>query len=594
MNAPAILVLLTQAVAVAWFCLLGSWAGALARRRVGAVAAVRVALWLGLAVATLTILLVHLVWPLRGGAALVVGGAITVAALGAWLLVRLRRAPVTADGPAFVRAWWVAVPVVALALLAFVVAHLAFGPVTNYDTGLYHLNAIQYAQDYPTIHGLANLHTRLGTNVSAFDVAAFLANTPWGDDAFRLVVGLFLLVVSVDVALRVVDGRTGAWRRPGTYLLLVALAVAVPGAMAAADYRVTSPSPDTVALALTLAAGAYLLDALVTREAAWAGVSITVAALAASVRTQLWVMFGATVVVLLVAWLLDRRRQTWSGSRSVVVTGGVLAGLMLVVMMVRDTLLSGWLLFPATYLPMPVSWRVPQEAATSTRDWILSWARDASASPDQTLTSWYWFGSWLRQSVTEWSVAATVGLLGLALLVWLAARGRRSTSTDSGWRVLLLALAPAVLTVLVWFWTAPDPRFAWGAILLVGAIPAALALTRLADDADASGPVPTLAGGLLALAVVPLAVGGLITITGAPGDSYGFRTYSFGPLPVVASVASLPVPQTTSFALADGHAVLNPVDTDQCWATFPACTPYQDQTLRFLGDTVADGFATGS
>ena len=85
MNAPSLAVLLTWALALGWFCLLGAWAGALARPATGVVGAVRVSLWLGFGLATAFVLAVGLVQPLRSTAAVVAAAVLTVLAAAAWL-----------------------------------------------------------------------------------------------------------------------------------------------------------------------------------------------------------------------------------------------------------------------------------------------------------------------------------------------------------------------------------------------------------------------------------------------------------------------------------------------------------------------------
>ena len=609
MNAPSLAVLLTWALALVWFCVVGAWAGALARPAVGVLGAVRVSLWLGFGVVTAFVLAAGLVWPLRGSATVVAAVVLTVVAVAVRVLVRLRRGPVTGGGPALTRSWWAVVPVVALAVVAVIAAHSVFGPVTNYDTGLYHLNAIIYAQDFPTIHGLANLHTRLGTNVSAFNLAAFGSNSFWGDDAFRLVAGLFVMTGFADVCLRVLDGRGRSWRRPGTYVLVLALAAAIPLLLQDPGYRIASPSPDTMAMVVTVVAGAYLVDALVTRERAWTAVAIVVAALAASTRTQLWVVFAVTVVVLVVGWALGRRKDTPAdlGSRVLVAAGSALAVLTGVLMAVRDVVLSGWLLFPATYLPMPVDWRVPKAAADSTRDWILSWARDTSAGPERTLTSWYWLSSWFTRTLEDAWVRAGLALLVVAVVAWAVAAvaGRRVAARSDdvaaagvgGWPVLVLALLPTLAGLGAWFFTAPDPRFAWGSLLLLGAVPAGLAFVRLRDlwpgfGDDRPGPAGVIATGLLALVAVPYGVvqaraAGDLT-AGTPTE---IRTYDAGPVTVVASVVPLARPPIEEFALPDGRSVGLTQGGDQCWAFVP-CMPYPNDALRFRGSDLADGFTT--
>jgi hypothetical protein len=615
-NAPSLVVLVSWAVALGWFCLVGAWAGSLARPTVGVLGAIRVSMWLGFALVTAFVLAAGLVWPLRSTAVTVTALVLTVAAIGAWVLVRRRRGSVPPSGPILTGSWWVIVPLLALLVVAYIAAHAVFGPVTNYDTGLYHLNAIQYAQDYPTIHGLANLHTRLGTNVSAFNLAAFGSNTPWGDDAFRLVAGIFVTALLADLSLRMIDGRAGTWRRPGTYVLVLVLIAAVPGLLHAPGYRIASPSPDTTAMVATVVAGAYLVDALVTRQRAWAAVALTTAALAASIRTQLWVAFAATVAVLVLAWLLGRRRsaEAPAGSRALLVAAAVVSVVLGLLMAVRDLILSGWLLFPVTYFPMPVDWRVPTAATQSTRDWIMSWARDTTAGPEKTLTSWYWVGSWVGRTIADWWVAAGLGLLVVAVVAWVVAvvLGRRAPHADpaagpepsaeptdglGGWPVLVLALVPTVAGLASWFLTAPDPRFAWGSLLLVGAIPAGLALARLQalrEDGSRPGAVGILVTAVLALVAVPYGVSqarAAVDVESPPGTVTDVRTYAFGPLTVWASVTPLPRPPIDPYTLSDGNQVGLTQGGDQCWAFVP-CMPYANDALVFRGGSLADGFTT--
>jgi len=199
-------------------------------------------------------------------------------------------------------------------------------------------------------------------------------------------------------------------------------------------------------------------------------------------------------------------------------------------------------------------------------------------------------------------VRGALGLAALALVGLLAVR--RGSSAESpaprgprwSW---LLAVAPAAGTLLVWFWTAPDPRFAWGAIVLAGAVPAAFALIRIADRIPDPPAVRTsvplvLVAGFMSAAVLPPAIAGIAQVQGFVAEGYEYRTYEFGPVSVVASVNPVPVPAVEEFVLPTGDVVLLTVGGDQCWATFPLCRPYADPNLRFRGPSVADGFTSAA
>lgn len=596
---PSLAVVLTWAVLVGWALLLGAPAGQWLRPRLSWPAAARVALWTGFAILVLLTLISNFFIPLASTGLVVVALAVSAITVAMWLLVRLR----SRGGAvvAWVRpGWWVLVPIIVLAALGLLFAHLSFGPLTNYDSGLYHLNSIQFAAEYRTIPGLANMSDRYGTNVSAFNLAAAMSNSPWGIEVFRMLIGLFTMLAATDLALRLMDGGRRALHQPGFYVLGLSLMIGLPVIAANAGYWLTSPSPDTASLLMTIVAGAYLADALAGREPAWKLVALVTAALAASIRTQFWVFFFAAVLALLISAFVERSpdRRWWRPSGPTVL-GFVLSGIILIVMMVRDIIISGWLLFPAPYAPMPVDWRVAD--TTGVREWLLAWARSPGTDPGQTLGSWDWFWPWVNGALNDWAIRGAIGLLGLALVVIVAMRWslvpRAARSSSFSIRASLLAIIAPVLTVVVWFFTAPDPRFAWGAILLAGAIPAGFALARLGEaiplreGSPEHGPQLTgiILSGFLTVALLPVAAAGLLQIRGFIADGWQPREFTFGPLTVTAAVNPVPVSEVQEFWLNSGQKVTVPVETDQCWLSFPLCRPYPDPNIYFPTGSIEGG-----
>ena len=79
---------------------------------------------------------------------------------------------------------------------------------TNGDTALYHWNIVRWANEYPAVPGIANLHDRLGFNSSYLLWAAMIDNF-WADRrAAALMPGFLLVVVSVQWLHSIIlDGR---------------------------------------------------------------------------------------------------------------------------------------------------------------------------------------------------------------------------------------------------------------------------------------------------------------------------------------------------------------------------------------------------
>ena len=218
---PVVAVIGTWILMTAWTMLLGSWAGVVAGRSVGLFAGLRASMWAGLAVLIAMVLVANFFMPLMGTPAILTALAVTViaGAVGAWAWGR--RLPRVDPGDR-VRRWWVLVPIIALALMLVLFAHWYAGPPTNYDSGIYHLNAIQFAAEYRTIPGLANMQDRLGTNISSLNLAAFMGNSAWGVEAFRLLVGFFAFLFATDTALRLLDRRPASPRSPGLPIMPLA------------------------------------------------------------------------------------------------------------------------------------------------------------------------------------------------------------------------------------------------------------------------------------------------------------------------------------------------------------------------------------
>ena len=595
----SIAVTLTWAFFTSLFILTGLWCTLLSPTASWQ-SRIRIAMWLGLAQVTALLILINFFAPLKSAVTIWLLVALAGASLAAWLIKRGWRTRAT-TARASMPYWWTLIPIATLAITVLLLAHFFAGPLANYDSGLYHINAIQYSAEYPTIPGLANLHSRLGTNTTSSLFPAMLAATPWGIEAFRLLVGLFIFLFVIDLSLRLLELRRSP-RSPGTILMLLAATAAIPFLLGTPAMLVTSPTPDTISMILVVVAAAYLLDAFWNRNVLWGVIATVVAVLAASVRTQLWV-FAALVVVVLIAhaWRSPNSKKNFREHRALLAVGAALSALIAIGMLVRDYLLSGWLFYPATIFPMPVDWRVPDPSGS--RDWILSWAREPGGSPEVVLNSWSWFSSWLARTATDWAVQLVVGSLLAAVIIWALIasstnnKDNKNLQARIGIKGLALLSLPALASIAIWFFTAPDPRFAWGPLLILGLIPLSLALARLSlqfTQRPHAVTVSALVAAFMTLAIAGPAASTALNTKGYVADGYELREFSFGPLSFVAHINPVESATIVEFALNDGNMILTPHPDDRCHLSFPACRPYPDPTMQFRGESVRDGFRDGA
>lgn len=549
---------------------------------------VRVAMWSGLLVAVVLILAVNLLVPLRSAAAAgVMAGAVVAAVIGV-IAIRPRWAvagPRNAEQGRSPR-WTLVALIAALGAGTGYFAVAALGPVTNYDSGLYHLGAIAYAGDYSTIPGLANLYQALGYNNSQFPFSAFLGNGPWDGVGYRLANGLFLMAMATDLLVRLLGER----RRPGTYVLLVAVVATWVPLLALSDYWVTSPTSDSAVMVFSLVSIAYLADALRSRASfpLDAGAAFVTAILAFSMRpTMILFLAAVTAVLVLRAWTIRRRRPGPAVRAGYLAVLASLGMLLVAVQTVRDYLLSGWLQYPLSFVRFDVPWLAIDP--TASRASTLGVARDPSNYLEAS-QGWSWVAGWFARLVYQWELFEFAALVVFAVGVGLVAR--RTTGTPVLSRSLALLLLPGALAVVFW-WVASPPsfRFIWGPLFGLAVAPAGWFCFLLAERGRwprASLVMPALAAGSATVLLVIVGYCGVLRLD--TGSASAQRTFELGPLEIEYAITPIPVPPTREVAASADLTLLMPVASDQCWGAYPLCTPLMESAVSLRGRSIQDGF----
>lgn len=583
----ALLALLTWAIAIVAISLQGLVLASLSSP-MKQIDTVRRSLWWGLGVAIAVILATSLVTPLRGElAAWVMVLTIAVASAAAYLRWRSTRARSTdqkfISRPTSIGWALLAVMAAATIYLAFA----ALGPVTNYDSGLYHLGAIKYAGDFGTIPGLANLYFPFGYNASLFPAAAFLGNGPWDGQGFRLANGLVLVLVMTDLALRIASGR----RTIGTRVLMVGVPVILIPMVALSDYWVTSPTTDSSVFALTIVVVAYICDAIWSRRNLLRDgmVAFVVAVLLVSLRPLMAIFLLAAVAVLIATWWHYKNNSTITAPvpKSALFAAGLLAVALGALQSARDYLLSGWLQYPLSVVPFDVPWRAPDPVWNRTptlgaaRDPLDLWA---------AAEGYQWIPAWINRLQSQWETYYFLFLALAAVISWVLVRRSKETRT----RLMLVSLIPVLVTLVVWFlFSPPSFRFAWGLLFAVPVV--AIAWAMQAADAGARSPNQH------EMKLTPLVMTGAITaVVFVIGYSSVARldlasmtqqvTWTAGPIEIPIQVSPITPSPVTERELESGLKVLIPINSDQCWDVYPLCTVQIEGTASLRGDSLQEGF----
>jgi hypothetical protein len=407
-----------------------------------------------------------------------------------------------------------------------------------------------------------------------------MGNGFWEDNGFRIVTGFVFLLLLTEVGLRILAPRK---RTPGDFLIVLGWAFAAWVVLDDSGRWMASPSQDLMALVTALVAFVFLVDFInpSSRQPWFASAALITAATSASIRPLSWLLVVSLLLTIYLAsiWLKPRERIGLGAHLYLLPTLGVVFVLG-VVMMIRDAIISGWLLFPFTAFPLPLDWRTANPKGDSLG--ITWWGRAPGSSIDQAQAQG-WFGPWLDSFIfgREMRFFALAIIASLLPILWLA--GRRAWRQS--WPAISLSLLPALVVSIVWFVMAPDIRFGWAGLFALAGIPVAFLLAAHAYPRwlyQASFFV------LVALGVATNSRAGHFDQRGNEPSAYSLNiagrevSVLLGPPNAVRTVPG---------RLGDGTPIVYPRDGENCYMVFPLCLlPGSGTNIEKRGDAITDGF----
>ena len=441
-------------------------------------------------------------------------------------------------------------------------ANLATAQPQMGDSGLYHINSVQWAHAYPIVPGLGNLHARLAFNQSFFLYAGML-EFGWFIDKSHQVASGFLLLLGMFKSLggvwRLVHNET---RTDPVDVFDALFLVPVIGWGTLSGYA-SSPTPDAAIFVLGFMLGSELFRILYATSDAetstkdLSGSVITVALLAATgitVKLSFLVLGGASVLAALYGYHIVGR-DTPATCNLAMRTAGI-AALFILPWMARGVILSGYIAFPSTFGALPVEWRVSADMARNEARWILAIGREKGAHSQEALSGWRWLWPWVnrlsREHMFDVVVPVVLTTLGVAgRFFWaLPGTGRRRSKL---WPLFV----PPVAALIFWLLTAPDPRFAGAAfwILMASSLTVFLVARRLNGAREA---------------VVLFAAVLLFSNINLPGSIDRWKRDH-------GTARRVPLVTRTTDSGLQVHV---PGHGDMCWNAPLPCTPYFNPRLR--------------
>ncbi|MDR2180788.1 MAG: hypothetical protein LBP21_10805 [Synergistaceae bacterium] len=450
----------------------------------------------------------------------------------------------------------------------------------SYDTGLYHLSVVRWINEYATVPGLANLHTRLGYGMASsfFTFAALFDNWIWDGRSAWMIVSFLLAAVLAQVLYGLLSMKTA---RVKIYsfvcflYLLLELLLFRPGLYF-----------DSPVFYVLIVAGFYIVD-MTDKKQNFS--EIAEGKYFAFYIVPSIMMFAFTIkpmaAVLLLFCLMVYGtiffKCTLGGDRShlfrVAITS-IVPLLLLLGYLSRNTITSGWPFFPVPYGKITALWSLPRESVENEYRVIKNWASGSEFSEAKNKPFCEWSSNWLLHNFNKFdglTFFLPLLLTSIAVLRYLTQKKRCG--------LYLTILAALLLSLILWFFSSPDIRFARGFVWLL----CAFAILALYEAEIFPGFYSVFLRHLPKIVTAVTVVGEILLFS----IVLPYRNFEFS-LWFTGKAVSLP---TKPVVLRNGQTpplvIWVPENSDRCGDAPLPCTPYPDDRLcLFVPGNLAKGF----
>jgi len=324
---------------------------------------------------------------------------------------------------------------------------------TNYDTALYHAQAIHWIESYRAVPGLVNIQDRFAYNSSWLVLAASMSFAFLGLHSFHLINSVLLLTVMFYFG----DGFQDLIQKQVKLSHVVkAILFFLPIFLYASD--LSSPGTDLPPALLIWVTMVLILEKMEKRGLEFDIYSIVICILSILVITFKLSALPLSLLALLIL-IQQIRNKAWR-------RGAILMATMLFILLpwfLRNIILSGYLIYPVPQIDLfSFDWKYPLDATKSAALGLLWFNRfpfDAKDYIGMPMTQWIplWFHQ-LDRGEKILLLIAIASPLGLFVDIFI------NPSLKSRY-MYMIAFLINYIGIFFWLFTAPILRFGYAYLL---------------------------------------------------------------------------------------------------------------------------------
>ena len=350
---------------------------------------------------------------------------------------------------------------------------LASGPVIQYDTYLYHAQAIRWIEESGIIPGLGNLHNRLAYNSSIFSLQALFSFSYLKPYSMHSVNGFFVaffLLYSV-LTLNVFRGQKLAASDLFKFGLIFYYC------FGGVKTYVSSPGSDILTLSMVLYIAMKWSELCEKKTGESDDFTHDYGLLSLFALWAISVKLSSALMVLLAIYpaIVLIRAKKWRD-----ITLFVIIGFLIVLpFLTRNVIISGYLLYPYPALDFfSFDWKMPAWIAAYDSQEIMAYGRSMRNHADYTAPFSTWFPVWYSELTLRYRLL--VWLNPFSLLVCLVYVGFLVKKKVDFPRITLFLVLSANL--LMWFFSSPLIRYGMVYLILLPILITGVILDKVGDS----------------------------------------------------------------------------------------------------------------
>lgn len=327
--------------------------------------------------------------------------------------------------------------IVVFGIIAFFVS--LYSPQIHYDAGLYHIQAIKWIMQYPTVPGLANLHDRFGFNPNIF---SFFAGTSLNQIFGRSLYSINFVIVFVSFTWFIFTLKYTYVAK--NYLKSIGLLFSIFIVYKFSFLWLSATTPDYVSTFFAI----YIILRLTYDTVNYDFEKLIIVLSVYAVTVKLSVM----PVLILSGYLFIKNKFFIINKNNFIIW--LLIFIIALPWLIKNVIISGWLIFPFPRIDLFVfDWKVPIENVIEAKNSITNWAK-ITGNNSNNLNNFSWILNWLKNQKT-WSLI--IIFTSLTLIITTLVRNIINNQFQRNY--LCISLFTSLTGIIFWFLTAPDIRF---------------------------------------------------------------------------------------------------------------------------------------